>query len=535
MLAAHLDYDRAGDRDVLAAFWDAPRVPCRPGLKAVDLFRAVAAGRVRAIWIVGTNPAISMPEADQVATALAACPFLVVSDCMRETDTSDYAHVRLPALAWGEKDGSVTNSERMISRQRAFLPVPGAARPDWWMFAEVARRMGHGEKFNWTGPADIFREHAGLSGFRNGGSRIFDISGLACVDYATMAPVRWPVPAAGPPTERLFADGGFSTRSGRARLPPTVPTPPPEPVSAAYPLILLTGRVRDQWHTMTRTAKSPRLMTHRPEPFLSIHPDDARNLEEGGLARIRSAHGKAVLRVRLDAGQRRGCVFAPMHWTSRFCAAARVNRSVNAHPDPISGQPELKHTPVRVEAFVAGWHACLLSRHAVAMEAPYHARTPLGSAWRHEMAGDGTPAAAFAALKAAVRQMGKWIEMRDPALGRFRAVLADDAGVEALLFIDRTPAVPPREWLAARFGPTSEFKPLRSLLAGRPPDGRPATPTICVCHGVDTEAICAAIGAGADSLAAVGEATAAGTGCGSCRPEIRALLRTEVARLKEPV
>jgi assimilatory nitrate reductase catalytic subunit len=530
MVAAHLDYDRAGDCDILEQFWGITNLPRKPGLKAVDLFRAVAAKQVKAVWIIATNPAVSMPEAGAVTAALMECPFVVVSDCMRETDTSDLAHVRLPALGWGEKDGTVTNSERVISRQRAFLDAPGEARPDWWMVAEVARRMGAADKFAWDGPADIFREHAALSGFHNSGGRVFDISALAALDdagYNAMAPTRWPRPADGSARERLFAQGGFPTATGRARLPPTVPAPPVEGASAAYPLILLTGRVRDQWHTMTRTAKSPRLMTHQPEPCLSVHPDDAGAIDDGGLARVTSSHGDAVMRVRLDPGMRPGSVFAPMHWTSRFCATGRVNLTVNAHPDKLSGQPELKHTPVRLGAFVAGWHAFILARQAFSGLAPYEALVPLGAMWRHELAGEGTPAAAFTALRGEIGGRG-WIEMRDPAAGRFRAVRVVDGVVQACLFVDRSSALPAREWLAAMFAATLTPLESRKLLAARAADGPPPSPTICVCHGVNMETIRMAVRGGCHDVAAVGGATLAGTGCGSCKPEIRALLEEEM-------
>ena len=162
-LAAHMRFDDPLDRAVLTEFWNAPALAPEPGLKAVDLFDAVADGRIKAIWIVATNPAASMPRADKVRAALAACPFVVVSDCW-PTDTTALADVVLPAAGWGEKDGTVTNSERLISRQRAFRPAPGEARPDWWQFAEVGRRMGWEEAFAWTSPAAVFREHAALSG-----------------------------------------------------------------------------------------------------------------------------------------------------------------------------------------------------------------------------------------------------------------------------------------------------------------------------------------------------------------------------------
>ncbi|HEX4366632.1 MAG TPA: molybdopterin-dependent oxidoreductase, partial [Rhodopila sp.] len=316
-LAAHMRFDDPTDRAALQAFWRAPALAPKPGLKAVDLFDAVLDGQVKALWIVATNPAVSMPRADRVRAALAACPFVVVSDCWH-TDTTEHAHVVLPAAGWGEKSGTVTNSERRISRQRPFRKAPGQARPDWRLFAEVGQRMGWKDAFAWQTPAAVFREHAALSGHANGGRRVFDISAVADIDeagYDALQPFRWPLPA-GATDEggRLFGQGGFSTPDGRARFVPTRYQALP-----AAGLRLNTGRVRDQWHTMTRTGLAPALMSHTPEPVLTIHPADAAKagITQGALARVTSAEGDVLLRADLRHTQRHGEMFAPMHWTDR--------------------------------------------------------------------------------------------------------------------------------------------------------------------------------------------------------------------------
>ena len=228
--------------------------------------RAVRDGRFTSLWVRATTPAVSMPDANMVRDALEACPFVVVSDCVADTDTTRFADVLLPAAAWGEKDGTVTNSERTISRQRAILPLPGEARPDWWIVSKVAQRMGWAGAFAYQRPADIFREHARLSTYENDGARLFDIGAYAAIgnpDYDAMAPWRW----GGTP----FADGCYPTPDGKARLVCVTQMTLPAPL-ADYPLTLNTGRVRDQWHTMTRTGLSPRLARHRQEPFVEIHP-----------------------------------------------------------------------------------------------------------------------------------------------------------------------------------------------------------------------------------------------------------------------
>src|SRR5690606_1962478 len=231
-LAAHMDFSPEHVERV-GRFWQAPSVATSPGLKAVDLFDAVHAGRIKAIWIMATNPVVSMPDADRVAAALARCPLVVVSDCVHDNDTTRYADVLLPAATWGEKSGTVTNSERRISRQRAFLEPPGESRPDWWIVADVARRMGYGRAFAYRSPVEIFREHARLSAFENDGARAFDIGGLAALtddEYDTLSPVQWPVPAGLRPAEdspkRLLGDGRYYTASGKARFVAVEPRPP---------------------------------------------------------------------------------------------------------------------------------------------------------------------------------------------------------------------------------------------------------------------------------------------------------------------
>ncbi len=538
LLAAHLEFGRSDHMALLREFWGAPNLASSPGLKAVPLFEAAASGQVKALWVIGTNPAVSLPNGEAVRAAMQRCEFLVVSEVASLNDSIAYAHVRLPALGWGEKDGTVTNSERVISRQRPFLPPPGEARPDWWAIAQVAARLGHGAAFAWRNAADIFREHAALSGAGNDGTRMFDIGALARLsdaEYAAFAPTRWPRPAKTIPVSRFFARGGFPTPTGRARMVPTPPRPPMNPVSPEYPTVLMTGRVRDQWHTMTRTGKTARLFRHVPEPFLSVHPDDDPALQDGDLAVVESAWGSGTLRVRHDRGLRRGTVFAPMHWTAEFCPAGRVNSAVNPAADPVSGQPEFKHTPVRVRRAAMDWHGFALSRRSLGPEAAaWCAVIPLdGAVWRHELAGMGDAAAAHAGLVASLGGPEGWMALRDPAAGTYRGARIVDGRVDACVFIGPDHALPARDWLMELFAhDTIEPAERRALLAGRRADGVAPEPSICVCMGVGAGAIRAAIMAGCDSVEAVGKATTAGTNCGSCRPEIGAILSS--TRVPEP-
>jgi assimilatory nitrate reductase catalytic subunit len=541
-LAAHLEIDDAAHRDLARRFWQAPAIAERAGLKAVDMFDRLAAGDIKAIWIMATNPVVSMPEADRVRRALERCPLVIVSDCMRDTDTARCADLLLPALGWGEKDGTVTNSERRLSRQRAFLDPPGEARADWWIITQVARRLGFAAAFPYETPAEIFREHARLSGFENRGGRAFDISALQALDdagYDRLAPLQWPIPPDRPQgTARLFGDGRFVTPDGRARFIAVTPRPPAHAPSPAFPLLLNTGRLRDQWHTMTRSGAAPSLAAHEPEPFIAIHPEDAdAGLADGTLARVVSTHGAAVLRVRHSLGQPRGTVFAPMHWSSIFASHGRIGALVNAATDPVSGQPELKHTPVRLERATPAWQAFLAARRridAAALAGMLWATaiTPYG--WRYELAGDEVPARWedwARRLFPERRRSDDWLSYEDAGAGVFRYARLIEDRLDACVFIARERPTVARDWLVRLFAESDLRAQHLRLLAGEPAaDAANQGKILCACLGVGEGTIAAAIRRQRlDSVDAIGAATGAGTNCGSCRSELAALLRRAAA------
>jgi assimilatory nitrate reductase catalytic subunit len=536
-LAAHLRFDDPADRAALAAFWGAPSLARKPGLKAVELFEAVMDGRVRAIWIMATNPADSMPRAGRVREALRACPFVVVSDCW-QTDTTELAHVVLPATAWGEKDGTVTSSERRISRQRPHRAPLGQARPDWWQMAQVASRMGFGAAFAWNGPAAVFREHAALSGHANAGRRLFDISALATLDdaaYDTLRPVRWPLPAQAPGEgARLFADGGFATPDKRARL---VATPYlGRPGRGDAPFLLNTGRVRDQWHTMTRTGLAPALMAHTPEPLLAINPIDAAplGLADGDLARVTTYDGHAVLRVSLSHAQRHGELYAHMHWTDGFSSAGPVARLVSARADPLSGQPELKATRARLARVEAHFHGVLLRQDATQLSRVCHwSRVPAERGHIYHLTGL-RPVETNAHLRRLATLLlpecpeADVLEMADARRGILRVALVAQSRLLACLFLAPARAQLPRtDALADLLGaPLSASARMNLLAGGQPQADEDTSPRVCACFGVSRAAIRHAVVTNRlRSPAQVGDALKAGTGCGSCVPEIAALIR----------
>ena len=526
MLACHLDLENADHRAQVRAFWDCGPLPEAPGLKAVDMFRAVADGRIKALWIIHTNPAVSMPDADRVRDAIAACPFTVVSDITARTDTARLAHVLLPATAWAEKDGTVTNTDRTISRQRAALPAPGDARPDWDILAEVGRRMGFGAAFDYSGPAEIFREYASLSGIAGRLGRDFDISALADLDeaaYAALPPQRWPLTGARR-GGRFFSDGRFFHADGKARLLPVRWQPPAARTGPRYPFRLNTGRLRDQWHTMTRTALSPRLAAHLPEPFVDIHPQDAfaHAIAPADLVTLRSPQGQAILRARITDTVQPGQLFASMHWTGETAPSARIDALVAPATDPVSGQPESKAGVVALARFDAAWYGFAVSRREPACDAAYWARARTRAGWRVELAGD----VEVADWEAEARRLfdapqAEAVTMLDVARGDARIALHEGGRLLAALFVARQPVAVMRDYLATLPGGDAPVS-----LSGRPPADMPDPgPVLCTCFGVGINTIVAAVESGGlASVEAVGAALQAGTNCGSCKPEIAALL-----------
>ena len=346
--------------------------------------------------------------------------------------------------------------------------------------------------------------------------------------YDALEPVQWPVPAGGTlsGTARVFADGRFATANGRARFVPTPPRPPAEMPVPERPLVLNTGRVRDHWHTMTRTAKSPRLSRHTAEPFVEIAPEDARSrgIRPATLVRVRSRHGSVLARALVTDGQRPGAVFAPMHWTDVFASNAIIDQLVGPATDPISGQPGLKHTTVEIEAADAAWYGFAMTRHRpVGIPCEYWAVACTRSGFRLELAGLAPLAdpAAFATVLLGVDQ-NRLLSYRDTASARHRFALLGPQGVEGLLFLSPEPVAVARDWIADEFdrGAAGDTSTAR-LLAGRPGADRPDDGAIvCACNAVGIKRIAAAVAAGATTVGAVGAATSAGTNCGSCRAEI---------------
>ncbi|MEN3791390.1 molybdopterin-dependent oxidoreductase [Fulvimarina sp. MAC3] len=544
MLAAHMAIENDEDRAKVEAFWNAPNIATKPGLKAVELFEAVLDGRIKALWIAGTNPVVSMPEADRVKAALEACPFVVVSDVAAQTDTTAFADILLPAAAWGEKNGTVTNSERRISRQRPFLSPPGEARFDWAIFAEVAQRMGFGG-FEFASASAVFEEHARLSAHENDGSRDFDIGGLAGLSeagYDLMKPVQWPALAGNDPAAsetRFFAEGGFFHDDRRARFIAVKPAMKTE----TAPFLLNTGRVRDHWHTMTRTGLSPRLSAHIAEPFVEIHPGDAKDLgiDAADLVAVTSSRGRAIVRALVTDRQKRGNCFVPMHWTGRYAPSARIGPLARPDVDPVSGQPALKSSGVSLKRYPALWYGFAILKErpdldAIRGMAGYAAAARTENGWRLELADDTALADPDAFARALCGGAdGEMAAYRDRRTGAQRFALFSEGALLGAVYISPKPVSVSRNWAINQLGLTDRMGRRRAeLLAGRGPADRPDPgATVCSCFSVGVNQIAALVASGeATSVEAVGAALNAGTNCGSCRSEIKALI--EEARVEVP-
>lgn len=531
-LAAHMGFNEA-DCDRVQRFWQSPTIATRPGLKAVDLFEAVSAGKIRALWVIATNPAISLPDSSRVREALAACEFLVVSEMTANTDTARFADLLLPAAGWGERGGTVTNSERCISRQRPFCAPPGEARPDWWALAEVGKRLGYPEAFGWRGLNEIWREFAALTAFENEGQRLLDIGALAQLDDAALdnwTPRSWPLGGAQAQSlaSRLFSDGHFPTPDGRARLIATRPLAPqldaPQtPNSGQW--LLNTGRLRDQWHTMTRTGHLPRLMENEPYPRVCVNQQTLlqSGLQQGQLVWLIAQRDRVLARLARDDGLGDQHAFMAMHWSDSFTAHGGVNRLVAAVVDPHSGQPQYKQTLVTADPFDARWLALWVGRHepdlsALGREVDWWSRRPVEQGECRLLADASSDAAE---LWFALARHGEWQRVPVPGFG-WVAVRVKQQRIAGLMLCGDDPwrvnvtllagllDVPVR---AAQLMPT-----LAQALAGE-------SRMVCSCLRVsERQIVDAIVQQGISERSGLQQLLRCGTNCGTCLGEIDRLL-----------
>ena len=539
-LSGHRDPANPQHRAEVAAIWGVDALPATPGKTAIPMFDAIAAGQIKALWIVCTNPAHSMPDANKVREALAACELVIVQDAYADTDSIDYADVLLPAAGWAEKDGTVTNSERRISRVRRAVAAPGSARADWDIGIDAARRLaarlGRGAHlFPYAGPDEVFAEHCLTTVGRD-----LDIGGLSYAVLEAEGPQQWPRPAgASQGAARLYTDHHFATDNGRARFHVARHHGVASPISARYPFHLLTGRLRDQWHGMSRSGRVPALFAHTQEAALSMNPGDMarRGLADGELVRVSNSHGDWVLPVSSNDAMLSGQLFVPMHWSSAFVGSAGSNALTAAKIDRKSFQPELKHVAVRVDKIDLAWQCAAVSAcgdpvRALSALRPLLAECRFASATlldgerpavRVRFAHEALPAADFLArLDAALGLDSEGLAQvfADPRRGIDKRAIWQDGCLRAVRLAGECCAL---GWLGERIVSGGEMGELRAMVfapQANPPGLTRRARMVCHCAKVDEAAIYQALAGGAspDSLR---DTLGCGSGCGSCMPEVR--------------
>ena len=573
LLSAHRDLGNAEHRREVAALWGVADVPAAPGKSAVEMFQAAADGEIKALWISCTNPAQSMPDQASVRRALERCEFVVLQEAFSTTATAAYADLLLPATSWGEKDGTVTNSERCISRVRAAVAAPGEARHDWAAAVDFAQRLEArlppralraGTLFPYATAESVWLEHRESTRGRD-----LDITGL---DYASLerAPRQWPCPEGQTSGHaRLYEDGVFPTPDGRARFADMPWRALAEPRDARYPISLTTGRLRDQWHGMSRTGTLGRLFGHASEPSVDVHPQELarRGWEDGALVHVTSRRGSIVLPVRSSTAVAPAQAFIAMHWGEEFvsgsaAAGARlagVNALMSSAYCPQSKQPELKHAAVKLlkaelpwQLLAAAWLAEnkalqaqqslreLMPAFAYAHCLPFgrepHVRGVVGLLLR-AAAYEPVPSELLAKIEGALGLQGpEVLRYVDKKRGQHRVMrvvpgLAGDARLDAFLLGGDIRA---EAWVKALL--TEELPAQaygRALLqpgAKAPTSITPRGKQVCTCLDVSEDRIVATLAASTGSaetrLAQLQAALQCGTQCGSCVPALRVLVRT---------
>ncbi len=347
LLPAHRNLANAEHRAEVEKFWGGTTINPQPGLAATEMFEALNSGKLKAIWILCTNPVTSLPNARMVEEGLKKAKFVVIQEISNKPETLQYADVILPAAGWAEKEGTMTNSERRISYLSKIIDAPGEALPDSEIICRFAQKMGY-KGFNFASPADIYAEHAKLTAKTN-----IDISGLSYEILKELKTVQWPYKKRGAAkgTARLFIDKQFYTSTQKAIISPVDDTLTSEMPTKDFPFILTTGRIRDQWHTMSKTGKVNKLNQHIKEAFLEIHPEDAQQLQlnDNDLAVISSRRGEVRVKAKISTAIKKGVVFLPMHWGKILNSDLnRANNITSELVDPISKEPDFKFCAVNI-------------------------------------------------------------------------------------------------------------------------------------------------------------------------------------------
>ncbi|WP_153145922.1 nitrate reductase [Dechloromonas sp. H13] len=548
LLSAHRDLGNPAHRAEMARFWGVPFVPARPGKSAVDLFKSLKTGEIKAVWIACTNPAQSLPNQAAVREALQAAEFVVLQEAYGNTDTADYADLLLPASGWGEKHGTVTNSERCISRVRPAVAAPGEARHDWEIVVDFARRLGRkldhagvDRLFPYDDAEAIFNEHRETTRGRD-----LDITGLSYALLEADGPQQWPYPeGASAGKVRLYEDGRFPTADGRARFVAVEHRPTADVPAEEAPISLLSGRMRDHWHGMSRTGTVPRLFNLEDEPLLAMHPCDMRhrNLESGDLVRVTNARGAMTVRVAERPGLQRGRAWMPMHWGSQFMNSPGANALACDAVDPYSMQPELKHAAVQIARVDLPYPLAIVRRCASRSDAlvlMQEARSKIAAFPYATIAlyGRSSPLVVFRAAAAAA--------VDDALIAELDRLFGMDTDDGAIVYVDARRSIAKKAiaregrllgvrlagetlaqgWLKQAMAEDElDASLIRLALApsAKPPVTVAPRNIVCKCADVSDVQIQKALAQGAD-LAGLQEKLKCGTFCGSCVPDVKRIV-----------
>jgi len=573
LLSAHRDLANPAHRAEVAALWNLPSVPEKPGKTAVEMFQAAADGEIRALWIACTNPAQSMPDQATVRRALERAEFVVVQEAFSTTSTCAFADLLLPATTWGEKEGTVTNSERRISRVRPAVAAPGEARHDWSIAVDFARRLeqrlGRAPTlFPYDSAERVWNEHRESTRGRD-----LDITGMSYAMLDTAGPQQWPLKE-GEATgrARLYEDGIFPTPDGRARFVDTVYKPVAEAREARYPFSLNTGRLRDQWHGMSRTGTVGRLFGHVAEPVVQMNAQDMarRQLQDGDLVHLTSKRGSILLPARASAEIGLSQAFVAMHWGEEYlsgCSStgtplAGINALTSPAYCPTSKQPELKHTPVKIlkaelpwsllamawlppDAALAAHQALkpLMAMFPFATCVPFSGNTPgeersgiLFRAAAHDAPADelidriegllglgSSDALRYADRRRGQRRVARLVRRADGNAGLEAFLLGGDTSAEAWIGTLLREEIPAQSYGRLLLSPGARA-PVAVQSRGQP---------VCTCFNVTDLAIRAELGrcngTPEERLASLQGALKCGTNCGSCLPELKRMVRATPA------
>ena len=528
-LAAHLDIENEAHQSLVQRFWLSPTIAKKAGSNAIDMFDEIAAGKIKAVWIMATNPMVSLPNNAAIKKALETCELVVVSDCIAKSDTLKFADVAFPSTGWGEKNGTVTNSERRISRQRPLVAPYSGAKNDWQIMCDVAKKMGF-EGFDFIDPSGIFEEWAQLTDFENNGSRLLNLSGLVGLtksQYDNLKPIMWPVVKNQPyKNGQVFTDNQFSTADKKARFIPITPQLPVQQTSSDYPFVMNSGRIRDQWHTMSRTGKSTALSSHITRPYIEINPLDASKLaiKQNDLISAIALTGQVTAHAKVTDAVRKGECFMPIHWNKQFASSATVSGLYQSVVDPLSGQAECKHGAVNIVKAPFVQYMQLFTKNELVINSDFWLKVNASNCFNYQLALNEPQSDLLYYCQTLTGLQGQWSAMNTAKAMHVQCIQNDQLAFVGVISNEQKEIS--LEWinhLSAE--PLLTFTQLQSLLYATPDEEFTQGVQVCSCFKVREQPIINAIKNGANTVEQLGSELKCGTNCGSCKTQLSQLIK----------